>query len=167
MCHGQPGAEGPPGPPTLETLIREWVKEDPILRDHLFFTEYNEGTYIETRCDWSRKVNQHRYPITGGRPGNVHSGYSLALFPSEGSHDKRIMIFYHGQGVGDEKAAKVRGYLRREDPHFIEKLRESIILEHDALFDITEYRIKWEFGETLSYREAADRQSWWQDGVDL
>lgn len=160
MCDkGPEGEEGPPGPITLVTLIREWIKEDPILSKHFFFTEYEEGTYLETRCDWSHKINQHSVDPK-------HTGYSLALFPHERYTDKRVMVFYHGREY-DEAFSRVRGYLKRENPHFIESLRKWLILGHDSLCDITKCKIKWEFGETLSDREAATRQPWWKDGEDL
>lgn len=145
-------------PPRLVDLIREWLREDPTLNEHLFFTNWKEGTYIETLCNWSER--RARGPNSGG--------YSLALLPNQESQDNRILIFYHGndglQSTPPEMfgGAKVRGYLRPEDPQLFTKLREFLILGHDGLFQATNCKIKWEYGETLSDREQATRQLWWE-----
>jgi hypothetical protein len=145
-------------PPRLVDLIREWLKEDPTLNEHFFFTSWKEGAYIETLCNWGERNAKTKNS----------GGYSLALLPSQETEDSRIMVFYHGfdrttqkQNNDDSYAAKVRGYLRPEDPQLFTKLREFLILGHDGLFDVTNCKIKWEYGETLSDREQAARQLWW------
>lgn len=160
MCkgtEGHPGEIGEPGPPTLEALIREWVKEDPILSKHFFFTTWTEGTYIETRC-----------PFTYTQPG-----WSLAMLPNEEETDKRVMILYHGlrSKVGEtllgDYSAKLRGYLKKEDPKFIEKLRYFLVRGHDALQKETGCKIKWKFGDVLPDIEEHERQQWFAGGEDL
>lgn len=139
--------------PTLKDLIVEWLREDPTLNAHFFYTNWKEGTYIETLCNHSERVAKHRYS----------GGYSLALFPSQNDQDQRTLVYYHGIAeLGKlERDAKLRGYLTPEDPQYFQKLREFLILGHDGLFDVTNCKIKWEFGETLTDREQAHRQPWW------
>lgn len=153
---GPLGAEGPPGPPTLLALIREWIEEDPTLKKHFHISRtWNEGCYIETDCT-------HKHILDGG--------WSIARFPPEESEDKRIMVFHHGQrryNKENSDAVKVRGYLKREDPQFLEKLRDFMVRAHDAISDRTNCRIKYEFGDLLPDYERYERQDWWADGQDL
>ena len=148
----------PPGPPTLITLLKEWIKGDPILRPHFYLVDWNDGTYIETKCNFSLQQK-------------LEHGYALACFPNgrwiapatipEGRDPHKIAVFYHGE------EPRIRGYLTKEDPLFFEKLREFLILGHDGLFEVTNCKIQYEFIETLSDREAAIRQPWWETGRDL
>jgi hypothetical protein len=130
---GPLGAEGPPGPPTLTTLLREWVKEDPILNKHFFMADYNGGTYFLTMCNNSTLEVQA-------------SGYAIVWIPNEMSQDKRILIYYHGYGqvFGYNHGGKTLGYLRREDPLFIEKLRKLLVEGHDAIHKATNCKIEGE-----------------------
>lgn len=176
MCkgtQGHPGEEGPPGPPTLKELLTEYIKSDPTLNEHFFFTNWKEGVYIETLCNWGERNLRKRNS----------GGYSLALLPHQENLESsgnlnRVTIYYHGfdrmrENKGDltlsldDQGAKVRGYLKAEDPQFFTKLRDFLILGHDGLYRETNCKIKWKYGETLPDREEAARQPWWQDGEDL
>jgi hypothetical protein len=142
----------PQGPPTFITLLKEWLREDPTLRPHFYLVGWEDGTYIQTRCNNSLQQK-------------LEHGYALACVQNEGheirKHPNTVSIFYHG----DEP--RVRGYLRKEDPLFFDKLRSFLILGHDGLYEATNCKIKYEFIETLPDREAAIRQKWWEDGKDL
>lgn len=158
--HGFPVID-PPGPPTFITLVREWIREDPILNCHIHLVDWTEGTYVQTNC----KAPQRK----------LEYGYTLALFPNgewyapagTGKSDdpSKIKIFYHD----DSHKFQTRGYLRREDPLFFEKLRENLILSHDIIQDVTNCMIKYTFEETKKDREAATNQNWWEKekGKDL
>lgn len=163
---GHLGPEGPPGPPHLIDLIREWIKEDKILSEHFFFEEYQEGTYISTRCDWTSQIGQHRFPMKGEA-----WGWSIVLVPSQNNKKRGVVVYYHGLEVlapGQQNAeAKTRGYLKPEDPLFFTKLRHFLILGHDGLFGETNCKIEWEWEETLQDRTAAAKQTWWESGADL
>lgn len=149
----------PQGPPTFITLLKEWLKEDPDLRDHVYLVDWNEGTYIQTRCGSTLQQK-------------LEHGYALALFPNgvwyapsgTGKSDDpgKISVFYHG-----DDAPRIRGYLRREDPLFFDKLRENLIIAHDGIQDVTSCKIKYTYDEIRQDRENATNQSWWEKGRDL
>ena len=146
---GPKGVEGPPGPPRLIDLIREWIKEDPTLKQHFYFMSYKEGTYIETYCNHSLEQKM--------------GGYSIALIPTQADPDRRVAVYYHGtRPEGSHRTSKVKGYLKAEDPQFFQKLRERLIIGHDMLFDLTECRIQWNYGDLLTEAEEYARQKWWE-----
>lgn len=162
MCvgsEGHPGTEGPPGPPTLETLIRMWIEEDPTLKRHLYVNDqFTEGMYIETKCPQNRIADW---------------GYGLALIPYWRDPESRVILYYHGSKRSakslqfQEGGTKIKGYLRKEDPQFLQKLRDHLVRGHDVLYDRTECRIKWKYGDLLPDYEAYDRQTWWADGKEM
>lgn len=155
--------------PRLIDLIREWVQGDPTLKPHFYFADWKDGTYLETCCNHPNAIS-------------LKAGYALARFPVQEDPDRRVNIYYHGEDESYIKAdsvvgvtidpkkyqgAKTRGYLKPEDPQFFTKLRDYIILGHDALSCVTNCKIRWEFGETLLDREAYAQQPWWLAGPDL
>jgi hypothetical protein len=141
----------PPGPPTFIALLKEWLREDPLLKPHFYLIGWEDGTYIHTRCNSSLQQK-------------LEHGYALACFPrNEHEHKSwpKVTIFYHGE------EPRVRGYLKKEDPLFFDKLREFLILGHDGLHEVTNCSIKYTYEETLHDRKKAINQNWWEVGGDL